>query len=260
MTERICHSYLNTNLPIAFAHRGGAGDWPENTMEAFTGAYQLGFRYMETDVHLASDGTIVAFHDAELDRLSEMKGSIAGLKWADIKSIKVTNGGNGTGRIPTMQELLIRFPDAKFNIDMKSNAVVLPLLQLIKDHQAFDRVCFASFYDHRVKQVANLAGADCCTSAGQLETARSVFRSVGISFPQSASPLLQVPLHHYGIKIITQKFIDRAHKDGKKVHVWTIDDPQKMHALLDMGADGIMTDKPQVLKQVFEERGIWPNN
>jgi glycerophosphoryl diester phosphodiesterase len=252
------HPYLNTHAPLAFAHRGGAGDWPENTMEAFTGAYKLGFRYLETDVHLASDGTIVAFHDAELGRVSEMKGRIAQLRWSEIQSIRVTNGGNGAGRIPTMQELLIRFPDAKFNIDMKSDEVVLPLLKLIKDHRAFDRVCLASFYDRRIKQVATLSGEKCCTSAGRLATARSVFRGVGLSLPPSKSPVLQVPLYRYGVKVITQEFIDRAHKDGKKVHVWTIDDPQQIHWLLDIGVDGIMTDKPRVLKQVFVERNIWP--
>ena len=118
------HPYLAASGPIGIAHRGGAADEPENTIEAFRAAWELGYRYLETDVHLTSDGVVVAFHDPTLDRVSDRTGAISELPWADVGSARI----EGRATIPSMQELFEEFPGARFNIDAKSDAVLEPLL------------------------------------------------------------------------------------------------------------------------------------
>jgi glycerophosphoryl diester phosphodiesterase len=260
------HPYLDTTGPIALAHRGGAEEWPENTFEAFAGSYELGLRYIETDVHLTSDGVIVAFHDLDLHRIGNIKGAIAGTTWQQLRSIRV----NGQGRIPSLEELLMQFPDLRLNIDMKSNQVVDPLVDLIRECDAFDRVCLASFHDHRIARARALAGDKLCVSAGRISVAKHLLRSYGVlprskPLSQSANPaehvkgyeILQVPLRRYGTKVFSKRFLDQALLENKLVHVWTINDAVTMHELLDMGVAGIISDRPTLLKQVFMERGIW---
>lgn len=261
------HPYLDTTGPIALAHRGGAEEWPENTFEAFAGSYDLGLRYIETDVHLTSDGVIVAFHDLDLTRLGNIKGRIADTTWQQLSAIRV----KGQGRIPSLEELLDQFPDMKLNIDMKSNQVVRPLVDLIRDYDAFDRVCLASFHDQRIQTARALAGEELCVSAGRISVAKHVLRSYGVlprskSLLQAASSIehakgyeiLQVPLKRYGTKVFSKRFLTQALLENKLVHVWTINDADTMHQLLDMGVAGIISDRPTLLKQVFIERGIWP--
>lgn len=253
------HPYLQTQAPIAFAHRGGARTWPENTIEAFAGCYELGFRYMETDVHLSADGVVVAFHDPRLDRVSDVAGDIADKNWAELSEIRI----NRIGRIPTLQQLLEQFPDAKFNIDMKSDQVIEPLIELLQQFNALDRVCLASFHDKRIRRARQLVSQmgskhGLCTSAGRLAIARYVGRSKGLPFANIDAEVIQVPLRRYGLPVFSERLVEQAHRDQKLVHVWTIDEPEEMHRLLDLGVDGLMTDEPNLLKQVFIERGIWP--
>jgi glycerophosphoryl diester phosphodiesterase len=261
------HPYLDTTGPIALAHRGGAEEWPENTFEAFAGSYDIGLRYIETDVHLTSDGVIVAFHDPDLRRLGNIQGKIADTTWQQLSSIRV----NGQGRIPSLEELLREFPDMRLNIDMKSNQVIGPLVDLIRNCDAFDRVCLASFHDQRIHMARALAGAELCVSAGRISVAKHVLRSYGVlpkskSLSQPSNPdghvkgyeILQVPLRRYGTKVFSKRFLAQALLEKKLVHVWTINEAAMMHELLDMGVAGIISDRPTLLKQVFIERGIWP--
>lgn len=248
------HPYLQAPGPIPFAHRGGALDAPENTIEAFDESYALGYRWMETDVHLSADGVIVSFHDPDLDRVTNRSGRISDLSWDEISEATVGDGGT----IPTMLELFERFPLARFNIDSKSAEVLEPLVQLIQEHGFHDRACVGSFYDNRVWSAQQIAGPDLCTSAGSAAVvARRILpRAIGRHLLFGARAL-QVPSSVRGFPFVTKSFVDAAHEDGVDVHVWTIDDPTEMHRLLDLGVDGIMTDRPRVLKQVFEDRGIW---
>ncbi len=246
-------SYLQNNYPLAIAHRGGALDWPENTLEAFHGSYELGYRYIETDVHLTRDGQIVAFHDPSLERLGEQAILIKDLTWDEIQNIELQGGG----RVPLLQDLIRALPEARFNIDMKSDDVVMPLLRLVEHAAVQERVCLASFFDHRVRNVMQHFAHKVCVSAGRREVTAQVFRSKGLPLGRPQVPVLQVPLTKYGVKIITPSFVDLCHREGKHVHVWTIDDAAQMNWLLDLGVDGIMTDRPRVLKEVLIERDQW---
>lgn len=248
------HPFLDHHGPVAVAHRGGTESAPENTLAAFRAATELGFRYLETDVHLTADGVLVAFHDDELDRVTDGTGILAELPHAAVREARI----GGTEPIPTLDELLEEFPDARFNIDPKSDHVVVALVSALRRHRAVERVCIGAFSDARLKRLRSLVGPDLCTSAGPKEIAALVGASrTGARRAAAGYQCLQVPVRHLKVEIVTPAFIGVAHAAGRPVHVWTIDDPVEMHRLLDMGVDGIMTDRPSVLKQVLQERGAW---
>ena len=245
---------------LAFAHRGGAFhpeiEGLENTMAAFQHAFDLGYRYLETDVHVTRDGTLLAFHDAVLDRVTGHEGSIADLERAEVAEALI----GGREQVPTMTSLFEQFPDARFNIDIKSQAAVAPLAALVDSMDAHDRVCVGSFSERRIKQFRSLVGDRVATAAGPFDVA--VFRFlpsttlVGV-LTRSPSAALQVPHRHSRVTIVTPALIARAHTLGKHVHVWTVDDPEQMRDLLDMGVDGLMTDRTDLLREVLIERGQW---
>ncbi len=248
------HPYLQSPGPIAFAHRGGALDAPENTIEAFDESYALGYRWMETDVHLSADGVLVSFHDHDLDRVTDRNGRIADLKWEEIRSASVGDGGT----IPTMFELFERFPDARFNIDSKAGDALEPLVRLIVDNGFENRACVGSFYDNRVLAAQRIGGPGLCTSAGSVAVvARRILPPAAARLLHPGAKALQAPNRVRGHEFVTRSYVDAAHEDGLDVHVWTVDEPDEMHRLLDLGVDGIMTDRPRVLKDVFVERGLW---
>ncbi|MFT7473135.1 MAG: glycerophosphoryl diester phosphodiesterase [Verrucomicrobiales bacterium] len=246
------HPYLQNDGPIGIAHRGGAREAPENTMESFLAASELGFRYLETDAQLTADGTVVAFHDETIDRVSDQTGAISSWAWDALAEVPIYESGH----LSTMSDLLTAFPGHRFNLDAKSDAVVEPLLRTVGEVEAFDRVCFGSFSHRRLAKLRSLGPANICTSFAPIAIARQVLRGYGRFFPRPAGNAAQVPPSCKGIRLVTERFIEQAHADDLAVHVWTVDEPNEMHRLLDLGVDGIMTDRPSVLKAVFEERGL----
>jgi len=244
--------YTTGGRPIAIAHRGGALEAIENTLEAFSYAVELGFSYVETDAQLTRDGVPVAFHDPRLERVSYHTGKISDLTFEQLRNVKI----QGTGTISSVSELFDTFPSTKFNIDAKSDAVLGPLLDVVDEHDAHDRVCIASFYDRRIRRVRKRFGDSVFTSCGPLEltSLRLPGRRERLTPVARAA---QVPRSIGPIPIITKNFVDTVHASGRLVHVWTIDDPDAMHDLFDLGVDGIMTDRPSVLKQVMTERQLW---
>jgi len=243
------HPYLDWPGPIAFAHRGGASDAPENTMPAFEHAVQLGYRYLETDVHVTADGVVVAFHDDDLSRTCGRRGRISELPWAQVAAAEVAGGG----RIPRLSELLEAFPGARLNIDCKTDAAVGPLAEEIVRHGVLDRVCLASFSDSRIRALRRRLGPGLCTAAATRELA--VLWATGRNIGGALAA--QVPVRQRRVTMVSERFVRRAHRSGVAVHVWTIDAPAEMHRLLDLGVDGIMTDRPRILRDVFVQRGLW---
>lgn len=246
------HAYLDSDGPLAIAHRGGAREATENSREAFEYATLLGYRYLETDAQLTSDGVVVAFHDPDLDRVSDETGPISERTWEGLQDVRLTNGGS----FVTIEDLLTDFPDVKFNIDAKSDVVTNPLLDVIERQDAFDRVCFGSFSEERLRKIRARGGERVCTSVGMRGVARFVIASCGIPIEPPQANALQLPPTFRGVPLITARLIDYAHSRGVQVHAWTIDEEVEMNRLLDLGVDGIMTDRPTLLKQVFEARGV----
>ena len=246
-------TYLDHPVVLAIAHRGGAGDWPENTFPAFQAAIDLGYRYLETDVHATSDGVLVAFHDDRLDRVTDRSGAIGRLSYAEVARARV----GGTERIPRLSDLLDAFPEARFNIDAKADSSVEPLISIIEKMGVLDRVCVGSFSDRRIGALRRALGGGLCHSLGPAGVARLRAASYGVPVGRIAAPCVQVPPTTQGRTLIDRRFVATAHARNMQVHVWTVDDPIEMHRLLELGVDGIMTDRPGVLRDVLIERGQW---
>ncbi len=243
------HSFLDWPGPIPFAHRGGASEHPENTMPAFRHAVDLGYTYLETDVHATSDGVLVAFHDPDLSRTCDRVGSIHELTWQEISTARVA----GTEPIPRLDDLLEEFPDARINIDCKADRAVDPLVESLRRHDVLDRVCIGSFSDRRLRRIRAEFGERLCSSFGPLQVAGLIAAG---RVPWGGQ-IAQVPPQWGRIQVVTERTIRRARRHGFQVHVCTIDDRAEIDRLLDLGVDGIMTDRPAVLKTALQERDAW---
>ncbi|GGV61364.1 glycerophosphoryl diester phosphodiesterase [Streptomyces griseoloalbus] len=254
MTPRIRHPYLDHPGPIPFAHRGGAADGLENTVRQFRCAVEAGYRYIETDVHATRDGRLVAFHDATLDRVTDGAGRIADLPWRDVAHARVA----GEEPVPLFEELLETFPEVRWNVDVKAEAALLPFLDLIERTGSWDRICLGSFSEARVVRAQRLAGPRLATSYGTRGVLNLRLRSWGLPATVRRSAVAaQVPEEQSGIRVVDHRFVRAAHARGLRVHVWTINEAERMHRLLDLGVDGIMTDHIDTLRKVMEDRGIW---
>jgi glycerophosphoryl diester phosphodiesterase len=254
VTPRIRHPYLDHPGPIAFAHRGGAADGLENTALQFRRAVDAGYRYIETDVHTTADGRLVAFHDVSLDRLTDGSGRIADLPWKSVSRVRVA----GREPVPLFEELLEAFPEVRWNVDLKAESSLHPFLDLMERTRAWDRICVGSFSEARVVRAQRLAGPRLATSYGTRGVLNLRLRSWGVPAALRASAVAaQVPECQSGIQVVDRRFVRAAHARGLQVHVWTVNEPDRMHRLLDLGVDGIMTDHIDTLRKVMEERGVW---
>lgn len=218
-------------------------------MPAFQHAVDLGYTYLETDVHSTSDGVLVAFHDPDLARTTDSEGNIDELPWSEVTRARV----DGREPIPLFEDLMEQFPDARVNIDCKADSAVDALIASLRRLDCLDRVLIGGFSDARLRRFRNEFGDALCTSFGPQQIA--ALRFVG-RVPWGGQ-VAQVPVSTRGLTIVNERTIERAHRRGLQVHVWTIDDPDEMHRLLDLGVDGLMTDRPQILKDVLTERGDW---
>lgn len=243
---------------LAFAHRGGAHhpdiEGLENTLVAFEHAVALGYTYLETDVHATTDGVLLAFHDAVLDRVTSVVGSIAERASHDLVETLIGD----REPIPRMLDLLEHFPQARFNIDLKSMGAVNLLADLIERTRCHDRVCIGSFSERRLRAFRRLVSRPVATSFGPVGVAlHRVAPPVVIRRGGPGGDALQVPALVSQVPFVTERFVERSHAAGYPVHVWTVDDPAMMHTLLDLGVDGLMTDRTDVLREVLLERGQW---
>jgi glycerophosphoryl diester phosphodiesterase len=245
--------YLDHPGPLAFAHRGGAGVNPENTWAAFEHAVALGYRYLETDVRITADGVVLAFHDATLDRVAGRPGLVAQLRWDEVRRVRIA----GEHEPVRLDELLEAYPDVRVNIDPKEDAVVEPLARVIERTGAIDRVCVASFRDARAARAKQILGPALCTAGGPRAIARLRLAASGVRVRALDAPCVQVPTRVRSVRLVDERFVAVAHAAGTAVHVWTIDDPDEMRRLLDLGVDGIISDQPAVLRDVLDERGQW---
>jgi glycerophosphoryl diester phosphodiesterase len=234
-------------------------------MAAFRAAVDLGYMYLETDVHTTSDGELLLFHDETLDRITDGRGRISELTAADVAAARI----GGLEPVPLFDELLTAFPRARVNLDVKDWNSVQSLAAGIERHAAHDRVLVASFSDGRRRAVLKLLSRPVASSAGVVTSGLVVL--LGPLMPVALLRLvlrralrdvqaLQVPVRHGAIRVVTPGFIRRAHALGLVVHVLTINDAAEMHRLLDLGVDGIVTDRADILKQVLQERGEWPGS
>lgn len=254
------HPYLDGPFPRAFAHRGwhlGELIGMENSLAAFRRAAAEGYRYLETDVRATRDGVLVVLHDATLDRTTDGSGRIEQLGWAAVRTARVA----GREPICRLEDLLEELPDALFNVDVKADSAVVPILELLRRTDAWHRICLASFSETRLQQLRRAAGPRLLTSMGTASVAALRLRSMLPFLPPTLpvrGGLAQLPVRSHGIRVVDRTLLRHAHGLGLEVHVWTVDRAGEMERLLDIGVDGLVTDRPDVLREVLRARRAWP--
>jgi glycerophosphoryl diester phosphodiesterase len=249
-------------LPVAMAHRGFSREGLENSMAAFRAAVELGYQYLETDVHTTADGVVFVFHDATLERVTDGTGRVADLAAADVGRAQI----GGREPVPTFDDLITGLPGVRLNVDVKDWNSVASLAAAIERHQAHHRVLVTSFSDRRRRAVLKRLSRPVASSAGVVPVALFVVLGRLLPWPVFRWTMrrilwnvhaLQVPARRSGIEVVTPGFIRRAHGLGLMVHVWTINDPAEMRRLLELGVDGLVTDRADLLRDVLLERGEW---
>lgn len=258
MTER--HPYLNGPHPRAFAHRGwhlGELAGMENSLLAFKRAVGEGYVYLEADVHATSDGVVVVHHDPTLERTTDAAGPVAAQPWSIVRRALVA----GKEPVCRFDELLEELPTAKINIDVKADPAVGPVLDVLRRTNAWDRVCLASFSDDRLNRLRREGNGRLLTGIGSRSAVALRMRAWApwlLTGPPVRGAVAQLPRQHGRLRVVDAGLVRYAHRRGIEVHVWTIDSPAEMSELLDLGVDGLMTDRPDVLRDVLRTRGAWP--
>ena len=249
-------AYLEGPTPLAMAHRGGAIEHLENTRPAFEACVAMGYRYLETDVRVTADGVLVVFHDPALDRVTDGTGRIEQLPWAEVAGARI----GGREPVLRLEDLLGAWSDVRFNLDIKAAGVLAPLARTVRRMGLLDRICLGSFSDARVAAARRVFGPAVCTSLGPRGVAAlrlSSYSPRAAGLVRMQAGCAQVPLQLGGRALVDERFVAAAHARGLQVHVWTVDTPEEAAAMLDLGVDGIMTDRPAMLKQLLEDRGQW---
>ena len=241
-------TYLDYEGIEVLAHRGGAEESYENTLESFEYSQSLGCKFIETDVQVSSDGIPYIFHDDDLKRICEIPKKFDSLKSDEIDSLTIFNNH----KIPKLEDALNKFPDLSFQIDFKTDEVVEPALNVIQKNNSSDRVCIASFSSKRLERVRSVS-PNLCISMGPNE----VFKTLLSRYKLTNSPLkgdcLQVPMKYYGVKIVTKKFVEYLKSKNIKIMVWTINDVETFKYLIQLEVDGIITDRPKLLFETLEK-------
>ncbi len=265
--------FFNPN-PVVLAHRGDSEFYPENTMVAFESAEKLGVDVIETDVHLTKDKKLIIWHDDHLKRITGVKDTVEEKTYDELMKLdvgkiftKVEENGEKTYpfenkgiKFVLFEDLLTTLPNTKFNVDMKTDDLELPVLmaELLKRLDAFDRVCVTSFHSRVVLKFREIA-PNATTSFTLKEVLKYSFTAkLGLSFIFKNKTLeakaFEIPVKEKGIRILTKPFIKFCKKHDAKILVWTINDRKTMNKLLDLGVDGIFTDNPRLLQEVLKER------
>lgn len=246
--------------PLVIAHRGG-NEQPENSIAAFKAMRDSGFSYIETDARATSDGVAVICHDPFLDRTTDGTGSISSYTWRELSKVRDLSGN----RILRVDEVLDSFPDLHFNIDSKTDAVVAPLIEAVRETLSQSRVCLASFSEKRLRKIRRaLPGV--ATSLGVSAVARLVAATAtptviarklvrSIPGPEQGVQVVQIPLVSRGVPVLTQPLVEHAHSRGIAVHAWTINDLAEVDRLISWGVDGFITDEPTAVRAHLREIG-----
>ena len=238
------------------AHRGGAIEHLENTLPAFQACVDMGYRYLETDVRVTADGVPVVFHDPTLERVTDRTGRIDSLPWSEVSTARI----GGREPVLRLEDLLGAWPDVRFNLDIKAAGVLAPLVRTVRRLAITDRICLGSFSDARIAAARRLFGPAVCTALGPRGVAAlrlSSYSPRAAGLVRIQAGVAQVPLQLGGRALVDERFLAAAHARDLQVHVWTVDTEEETTAMLDLGVDGVMTDRPAMLKELLEKRGQW---
>jgi glycerophosphoryl diester phosphodiesterase len=250
------YAFLDGPGPVAMAHRGGAIEHLENTLPAFQACVDMGYRYIETDVRVTADGVLVVFHDPTLERVTDRTGRIESLTWMEVSTARI----GGREPILRLEDLLGAWPDVRFNLDIKAAGVLAPLVRTVRRLKIADRICLGSFSDARIAAARRLFGPSVCTALGPRGVAAlrlSSYSPRAAGLVRIQAGVAQVPLQLGGRALVDERFLAAAHARDLQVHVWTVDTEEETTTMLDLGVDGVMTDRPAMLRELLEKRGQW---
>lgn len=231
-------------------------------MKAFAGAIDLGVGHLETDLRMTSDGVLVCFHDERADRTTDGHGPISEMTWDEVSRLDAgyrheAAGGfphrDGGARVPALEEVVTEFPGVGLVVDLKAEGMATELADLVERHQLHDRVIVGSFSDRRLAEFRAASGGRVPTSVGQSEARRWVMASRMRRAMSGNAIALQVPMRSRGVVVVDDRLVAVAHDAGLYVHVWTVNRVDDMEYLLELGVDGIITDRPDVLADVLVE-------
>lgn len=240
--------YLNYSGLAVLAHRGGSIESYENTLASFAYAQSIGCKYIETDVQVSLDGIPYIFHDESLERITGIKSIFSSITSSEIDKIRIFKDHP----IPKLDTALKEFPELFFQIDLKTDLVAIPALEVIKKNNAEKRVCIASFNSNRLKQVKE-SYPEMCLSMGPKEVVKLLLASFGLFKGEIPGDCLQVPIYSHGIKVVTKRFIKFVQSKNLKIMVWTINDKKTLKKLINMNVDGIITDTPKLLTELLND-------
>lgn len=256
------HPYL-AGAPLLFAHRGGAALAPENTLEAFREAVdRWGADILEMDVHRTLDGHLVVIHDPTVDRTTDGSGEVARMRLEELRELDAghtftnpsgepTYRGRGV-RIPLFREVLEEFPRTRLNVDAKAPGVMAGLVEEVRRQGAEDRVLLASADEGERADRFGYVGPT-SASRRQIRSFYLLHRLPGGGPYTPRTDALQIPWQWKGRQVTSARLIRVAQRRNLPVHVWTVDDPDRMRTLLRWGADGIQSDRPDLLATVLHE-------
>jgi glycerophosphoryl diester phosphodiesterase len=244
-----------------YAHRGASAERPENTMPAFERAIEVGVDAIETDVHLTRDGHLIVSHDETAARMTGSRLTWAEITLADVRRLDAGWGfvapdgtrpfaGKGV-TIPTLEDVLVAFPTAHLNVDLKEPRAIGPMLELVRKHRAEDRVTLASFHTSTALAVRRRGYAgETALSQGEVATLLGLPALLWRQLPFTGTAA-QVPTKQGPVHFDRAAFIAKCHAIGLRVDFWVIDQPSEAQRLLELGADGIMTNDPAAIRPVF---------
>jgi glycerophosphoryl diester phosphodiesterase len=248
-------SYGEGPGPLAIAHRGGAGLAQENSLTAFGLASGLGLRYLETDVRVTRDGHLVCFHDETLGRVTAATGPVRSKSLRELRALRI----NGIEPIPTFDEALDAFPDQFFTIDSKDLAGIAPLVRSLRRKGVAERVCIAGAWDGWLAHVHREVPSVTTALGWRSLTTLLMCARAGVRPPRAlaTAPFAHVPFKLGRVPIFVERLVAMSHELGVRVVTWTVDEPVVIRRLLDAGVDAIITDRPDVLREVLVARGQW---
>ena len=260
--------FLKTDKPLNIAHRGGRGLSPEHTIFAYKKALQVGADVLEIDVHATKDSEIIVIHDPTVDRTTDGKGSVNELMLSEVKrldagySFAIKRGNKeeypfrGKGLfIPALQEVFSEFPNQRINIEIKQFEPQIEdaLFRIIKEMNMIDNVLVVSENSKAIKRFRKISKDAIATGASVAEVRRFVIfmRLKMMPLYMPTADAFQIPEYHGDYHLLTEGFIEKAHKKNIKIHVWTVNEKRDMERLIKMGVDGIITDYPDLLSEVI---------
>ncbi len=261
-------AFFESDRPMVIAHQGGEGLRPSNTLIAFENAVALGVDVLEMDVHSTNDGVLVLIHDDTVDRTTDGTGRVNDFALAELQQLDAgeywtaddgaTTPYRGQGvRIPTLDEVLTAFPQMKFNIEIKQvePSIASSLCEALRAHDLTDRALIASFHPTAMNEF-RAACPEVATSMVEDEIRpffilNTIFLGALYNPPGAA---FQVPEYSGSLHVLTPRFVRGAQANNVAVHPWTIDDPADMARFLDMGVDGIITDRPDLMIELLRSR------